>query len=266
MKNQIGKGIERVETAKILFGRVAHKRLFPKVNSFWYRVFYVALPLSIIDSLPLSRNRRAIVSFYDRDHGPRNGNGLQSWARKLLADHGVTAADGEIVLICMPRIFGYVFNPVSFWICCDRLGQPRAVLCEVDNTFGEHHIYLCAHQNHRPIQSDDVLEGEKIFHVSPMLQRQGSYRFRFDTGGDQCGIWIDFYPDDQRKQLTTSLTGNWVEMTPRILRRAFWRHPLLTLKVISAIHWQALRLLLKGVKYITKPPQKKQTVSTTKNF
>ncbi len=262
---------EKISSAKILFGRVAHKRLFPKVNSFWYRVFYLVLPLSALDSLPVARNRSAVVSFYDRDHGPRNGDGLQDWARKLLADHGVRAADGEIILISMPRIFGYVFNPVSFWVCCDRAGRPRAVLCEVDNTFGEHHIYICAHHNHRPIQPGDILQGQKIFHVSPMLQRQGFYRFRFDTGrfdteGDPLGIWIDFYPDDQGKQLTTSLTGNLVDMTPAVLRRAFWRHPLLTLKVISAIHWQAVKLLLKGVKYITKPQQKKQTVSTTKNF
>ncbi len=255
-----------MDHAKILFGRVAHKRLFPKVNSFWYRVFYLVLPLSKIDALPLARNRRAILSFYDCDHGPRDGNRLQDWARKLLADHQLVAADGEIILICMPRIFGYVFNPVSFWICCDRMNQPRAVLCEVDNTFGEHHIYICAHQNHRPIQSGDVLEGQKIFHVSPMLERQGSYQFRFDIRDDQFGVWIDFYPDDQRRQLITSLAGNWVEMTPPVLRRAFWRHPLLTLKVTAAIHWQALKLLLKGVAYITKPPQKKQTVSTTKNF
>ena len=156
----------------------------------------------------------------------------------------LTQADGEIVLISMPRVFGYVFNPVSFWLCFDRQKQLRAVLCEVDNTFGETHVYVCARRDCRPIGRGDVLRGDKVFHVSPMLERRGHYTFRFDVNDNVFGVWIDFYPDGLRKQLITSLTGRLRKVdTPRhqraLRRRVSLRFPLLTFKVTAAIHWQA---------------------------
>lgn len=166
----------------------------------------------------------------------------------------------------MPRILGYVFNPVSFYFCLDSDSNLRATLCEVHNTFGEQHTYLCAHPDHSPIGSQDWLEADKIFHVSPFLERSGVYRFRFDLRPDKLGIWIDFYDKSQNKQLITSLIGNFSPLTPQLLRNTFWRHPLVTLKVISLIHWQALRLVCKGIRYIPKPKQLKWFVSTSRGL
>ncbi len=248
----------------ILFAKVMHKRLFPKVNAFAYGIYFLAFPLS--QALPISRNSPAFLSFHDRDHGPCDGGDLTAWALQILSDFGLKEADGEITLICMPRILGYVFNPVSFWLCHDKQNNLRGVLCEVHNTFGERHTYLCAHTDHRPITKDDWLEGEKLFHVSPFLKREGHYKYRFDVRDDKFGVWIDFYDGENKKQLITSLIGSYETMDKTSLNKAFWGYPLVTFKAIILIHWQALKLIAKGIKYISKPLQKQEKVSATDNL
>jgi len=243
-----------------------HGRLFPKRNNFTYGIYYLAIPLSQINALPIAHNRFAPLSFYDRDHGHCDGRDLEEWARTILADHGIKEADGDITLVCMARVFGYVFNPVSFWLCHDKQGGLRAVLCEVHNTFGEKHTYICAHDDHRPITASDVLTGEKAFHVSPLLKREGHYEFRFDVRDERLVISIDFFDAQGKKQLVTSLAGTLKSMNTATLRKAFWRYPLVTFKAIILIHWQALKLLSKGMKYISRPPQKPQCTSTTRNL
>ena len=251
---------------QVFFGTVMHNRLFPRRNRFSYGIYYLALPLGSRSKLPIAHNRFAALSFYDRDHGPCDGSDLQAWARSILADYAITAADGLITLVCMPRVFGYVFNPVSFWLCHDRAGQLRAVLCEVNNTFGERHTYLCAHADQRPLTAQVPLQAEKLFHVSPLLKREGHYRFRFAVSATKLDIHIDFYTAENRKQLVTALSGQLEPMHAASLRKAFWRYPLMTFKAISLIHWQALKLLAKGLTYIARPPQKPARVSATKSF
>ncbi|NCT41071.1 MAG: DUF1365 domain-containing protein [Alphaproteobacteria bacterium] len=253
-------------TPQIFFGKVMHARLLPKKNAFRYGIYYLTLPLSQRTSMPIAYNRFAPLSFYDRDHGACDGSDLEHWARDILNAHNITKADGEIILMCMPRIFGYTFNPVSFWLCHDKDNNIRAILCEVHNTFGEHHTYICAHDDQRPIHLKDTMEAEKIFHVSPFLKREGRYTFRFDIENEQFSTWIDFYDGDNNKQLVTSLIGENVNMTKRNLQKAFWTHPLLTFKAITLIHWQALKLVAKGIKYISKPKQKDKRISKTKNL
>ena len=250
-------------TPQILFGNVMHGRLFPRRNAFSYRVYYIALPLSQIEALPIACNRPAFLSFYQCDHGPRDGSDLEEWARALLSRYGMTEADGDIVLVCMPRILGYVFNPVSFWVCHDREGRVRAFLCEVNNTFGERHTYLCARDDHAPLTAECVLTGKKMFHVSPFLEREGSYTFRFDMQTDHFRVWIDFYDGNGDKQLVTSLAGQLHVLHSRNIHRAFWAYPLVTFKTIFLIHWQALKLLFKRVKYVPKPGQKVEKLSAT---
>ena len=251
---------------QLLFGRVMHGRLFPKRNSFTYGIYYLAFPLSKIKGLPIAYNRFAPLSFFDRDHGQCDGSDLEEWARSILSDYDIKEADGEIKLICMPRIFGYTFNPVSFWLCHDKKNNLRAVLCEVHNTFGERHTYLCAHEDHRSISHDDTLKGSKLFHVSPLLNREGYYTFRFDTRDQNFAVWIDFYDGDGKKQLATSLMGKFKAMNRTSLRKAFWAYPLVTFKAITLIHWQAFKLLTKGIKYISRPPQKHEKTSATDNL
>lgn len=251
---------------QLFFGKVMHGRLFPKRNSFTYGIYYLAMPLSKLNDLPVAYNRFGALSFYDRDHGDCDGGDLESWARGILADYNLGVADGEIKLVCMPRVFGYVFNPVSFWLCHDQQGAVRAVLCEVHNTFGERHTYICAHDDHRAIGHEDILTGEKVFHVSPMLEREGHYAFRFDLREQKFALWIDFYDGTGAKQLMTSLIGRFEDMDAARLRRAFWGYPLVTFKAIVLIHWQALKLLSKGIKYISRPLQKPERVSSTGNL
>jgi DUF1365 family protein len=251
---------------QLFFGKVMHGRLFPKRNNFTYGIYYLSLPLSQIKALPIAYNRFAPLSFYDRDHGHCDGQDLQKWARGILADHSIKEADGDITLVCMARVFGYVFNPVSFWLCHDKQGALRTVLCEVHNTFGEKHTYICAHDDHRPITTTDILSGEKAFHVSPLLKREGHYNFRFDAHDDKFAVWIDFYDSTGKKQLMTSLIGQFEPMTAATLRKAFWRYPLVTFKAITLIHWQALKLLSKGIKYISRPSQKPERVSKMRNL
>ncbi len=258
-------------TPKILFGRVMHKRFSPKANAFNYGIYYLGLPLSQINSSLENKyfktNRWGVLSFYTKDHGHRDDKDLRDWARKILDDHGIDKTDGEIFLVTMPRVFGYVFNPVSFWYCYDRSEKLRAVICEVNNTFGETHSYICAHDDQAEIRKDDILEGRKVFHVSPFLEREGHYKFRFSLLDSKMGAWIDFYDGEGHKKLVTALSGSFENLSLQSCRRAFWKYPLVTLKSISLIHWQALKLLFKRAKYVPKPLQEdiKVTIAGTQN-
>ena len=245
---------------RIFTAKVMHKRLFPKENLFSYRVYYLALPL------PAAPVSGFFASFHARDLGRRDGRDPTPWVRNILVEYGLNEKVQTILLVTMPRILGYVFNPVSFYLCLDCNHQLRAVLCEVHNTFGEQNSYLCAHPDHTPISGDQWLEADKVFHVSPFLPRNGDYKFRFDLSTDKLGIWIDYYDAENKKQLLTSLIGSFSPLTPQSLRRAFWKHPLVALKAITLIHWQALRLIAKGIEYIPKPVQKAEKVSATRNL
>jgi len=242
-----------------------HARLAPKKNRFSYKTFNIAINLSQLDTLPIPHNRFGLLSFYDRDHGSGGEISLTDWAYDMLNAHGLGHIKGDILLITMPRVLGYVFNPVSFWLCHDASGTCRAVLCEVNNTFGERHVYLCAHADGSAITRLKKLEAEKHFHVSPMLQREGHYQFLFDLSSDRFGVWIDHYDENNHKLLSTWLIGEYRPMTSKTVRQVFFRYPLVTLKVTLLIHWQALKLLCKGIRYIAKPVQKAIRVSRTTN-
>lgn len=241
-----------------------HARLFPRKNSFRYGIYYVALPLSRLDALPLGT--MGFLSFNVRDHGACDGGDLQDWSHDILARYGLSVADGEIVLICMPRVMGYVFNPVSFWLCHDRAGGLRAVLCEVHNTFGERHTYVCARDDRAALTKDDLLRGEKVFHVSPFLEREGEYTFRFDVDAGRFGVWIDYFDAEGRRQLITALGGGVAPLTAGGLRGLSWRYPLVTMRAVFLIHWQALRLVIKGIKYVPKPLQRQEKTTGTGNL
>lgn len=256
---------------EIFFGKVMHKRLFPKVNAFTYGIYYLSLPLRYLetagDGWRFGVNHAGVMSFHTKDHADRTKHvNLNNWAERVLQEYGIDIPDAEIVLMSMPRILGYVFNPVSFWFCYDREKSLRAVICEVNNTFGEAHSYICAHQDGRKIDANDWMQAEKLFHVSPFLKREGTYRFRFDLQSGKVGIWIDYYSSDEKKQLLTALTGRLVPMTRQTRRRAFWLYPLVTLRAVFLIHWQAVKLVVRGIKYIPKPLQNKRKSSATHNL
>ncbi len=240
-------------TSTLSIGHVMHQRLRPVGNRFVYPVFYCEFALSDLDSLngPLfAVDRWHLLSFHQKDHGPRDGSPLEPWIRRQLHERGLPD-DGEIRLQCFPRVLGYVFNPVCFWYCHNREGELIAVLAAVSNTFGQHHDYLLHHPEGRPFQDSDVFFADKTFHVSPFCQVEGRYRFRFRRHGNTQRVRID-YADDQGDLLLTSISGTPAPLTTGRLARAFSRMPFLTLGVITRIHWQALRLWLKGVPFFGK--------------
>jgi DUF1365 family protein len=247
-------------TPQVYTAKVMHKRLFPKVNQFTYGVYYVALPL------PAATLPSRWLSFQNKDYGNRDGGDVGVWARGVLADYGLQEITTHITLITMPRVLGYAFNPVSFFMCLDQDKRLRAVICEVHNTFGEQHSYLCARPDHGPLSPDEWMQADKVFHVSPFLPRNGHYQFRFSLEENRLGIWIDYYDDQHNKHLLTALTGTLAPMNGESLRRAFWSHPLVTLKVISLIHWQAITLFTKKIRYILKPLQLPDKISATRNL
>ncbi len=238
----------------LLIADVMHERLLPKQHKLRYTVYYLCFPVHRLRELAckcLSLGRFNLYSYYERDHG-FGGMGNEAWIRSVLAQYQLSEADGETVLVTMPRLFGYGFNPVSFWFCLDKQGSTRAVVSEVNNTFRERHCYVSFHDDHRVITQDDILESRKVFHVSPFFSVEGYYRFRFAYRPDKIGVWIDYYKGKD-KFLTTSLVGKRKELSDRMLIHCFFRYPLVTVKVVGLIHYHAIRLLAKGLRYLTKP-------------
>lgn len=247
----------------LLRARIMHRRLLPRQNQFVYHVYYLCFPLSQLAKLAsgwLRLERFGVFSFYKRDYGARDGSELLPWIRGLLARYGVTAADGEVVLMTMPRVLGHVFNPVSFWFCLDKTGGLRAVLAEVNNTFGERHCYLLFHDDQRVIAPDEWLKSNKMFYVSPFLEVKGSYLFRFHYQEHHVGVWID-YQTDEGLVLQTFVGGVRAPLTNASLMCAFCQIPLVTLKVIALIHYQAVKLWLKRVPYVRRPKPPGELIS-----
>ncbi len=222
---------------------------------------YLVVPLSEFNNRRrglLSINGRNLFSLRTRDYG--DGCSAQDWIDDVLRTWNIAEADGEITLVTMPRIFGFAFNPVNFWLCKDRDGGLRAVLAEVNNTFGERHCYLCFHKDRRAITPQDTLTAQKIFHVSPFLESKGDYAFRFSTDEDRLTILIDL-SDESGPLLRTSLAGPLVPATSRRLLRALLANPLLPFKAIALIHYQAVKLFLKGVRHVHKPAPPANAIS-----
>jgi uncharacterized protein len=244
--------------AFIGIGSVRHARLRPAPHRFAYRSFFLRLPMRSLAPVAwplrvLARNRRGLFSLHDADHG--DGSAPLAWVERLLAAQGIRDADGEIWLHTFPRVLGYVFNPVSFWLCHRADGALRAVLCEVNNTFGERHCYLLAHADGRALRWGEELSAAKAFHVSPFCRVEGRYRFRFVlTGRAQRFVAKIDHDDADGPLLQTSIEGRLVPLTERALLRAFFAYPAFSLGVVARIHWQALRLWLKRVPFFAKPP------------
>ncbi len=237
---------------QIGIGQVRHTRLRPVRNAFVYPTYFLMLPLRSMrqnGSGDLPRNRRAPLSFYDTDHGDGRTDSL-AWLDELLHTEGITDATGETWLHCYPRVLGHTFKPVSFWYCHAADNSLRAVVVEVNNTFGQRHCYLLDQPSFGPEAT-----AAKVFHVSPFCNIEGRYRFRFmfDAARTRTVARID-YDDDAGALLQTSVSGALEPATRASLRKALWKHPLMTLGVVARIHWQAARLFAKRVKFFKQPP------------
>lgn len=253
-------------TAAVIVGEVTHTRARPAVHSFTYPLFCVRLPLNALEAVNdvLPVNRSGVLSFQERDHGARDGQSLQQWIDALLRKHKTLSEDeaASVELIAFPRMFGYVFNPVSFWICRRDDDRVFAVLAEVNNTFGESHRYLLAPKRDSEINSGETLHAQKLLHVSPFNEVRGSYEFRFNFSSDRWLARID-YDDGEGHLLHTHIGGDARPLTKANLRRAALRFPLQSFAVVARIHWHALLLWLKGVPFFGKLTSKMTGVSRT---
>lgn len=247
----------KAATASIAFGQVRHQRLRPRQHRFAYPSYFLRVPVreraqALRGSRWLGYNRKNLFAFYDRDHGARDGSDLCDWIEKLLAEKGVHDALGPIWLHTFPRVLGYVFNPISFWFCHRQDGTLRAVVCEVNSTFGETHCYVLHHADGSSLRYGEELRASKCLHVSPFCRVEGLYRFRFMLARDQVVMRID-YDDEEGPLLQTSLSGMLRPLSERVLVQAFFKFPLFTFSVIARIHLQAIQLWAKRVPFFSKP-------------
>lgn len=238
--------------AQLAWGTVRHARLRPVANAFAYPTAFLLLPMRALardgDS-GLARNRPALLAFRDADHGDGGPDAL-AWVEALLARAGVDGADGEIWLQTYPRVLGFVFKPVSFWYCHRADGSLRAVVAEVNNTFGERHCYVL---DDPALAWGATVSAHKVFHVSPFCEVRGSYRFRFARAGERIVARVEL-GDEAGPLLVTSVSGQFEPLTAARVRATLLRMPLLTFGVVARIQWQALRLWLKRVPWYRKPP------------
>ena len=226
--------------------KIFHKRFFPRVNKFAYSGFYMKFSLEKIkelDSLLFSVNKFNLFSFYEKDHGYKDGSSLEIWAKDILEKAGIKNFFGNFVLQTFPRIIGYVFNPVCFWYCYDE-DKLIAIICAVNNTFGESHNYVIKLEEDKTSYTLP-----KEFHVSPFYDINGKYKFDFSKNNN---VKIDYY-FDKRLQLCTGINGIEIPWNDLNLLKIFIQHPLFTVFVIILIHYQALKLFFKKNKYFSKP-------------
>lgn len=238
----------------LLEARITHARFSPKPYTLAHNLTYLHVPVGDLAHLKrrfLARNGWGLFALNDRDYG-NGGTGIDDWLRTAFDSVGANLPDGEITLVTLPRVLGFGFNPVSFWLCHDRTGALAAVLAEVNNTFGERHCYVCRKPDGSPIGPDEEIVAEKVFHVSPFFPTDGEYRFRFIEKSDRVSFRIDLYRDGARV-LTATLGGRLSMLTSRALLKSFLRHPFPTLQVVLLIHYHAARLYMRGLSIVSKP-------------
>lgn len=251
-------------TARVehIAGETFHGRKGAVRNGFRYSIDYLLVDAEdgVSAPWPFRRNRAGLFCLQDRDHGGAPGVGTgAAWVRDVFARHQVIGI-ARVELLAQPRVLGYVFNPVSFWLGRDASGRLIAVIAEVTNTYGDRHSYLCRHPDLRPIAPKDRLTARKIMHVSPFQPQQGGYVFRFDIRNDRIGIWIDYTHGDGGVYAT--LTGARAPLTTWSMLSAMLRRPFGARRVMGLIHWQALKLWWKGARFRTRPEAPAQDLSS----
>jgi uncharacterized protein len=247
--------------AELFVGEVMHARLGEPAYRFRYGVFSLLLDIDRLHQATgrlrwFSRNRFNLISFHDRDHLAEDCTlGLREWAERVLAARGIDLEGGRIRLLCFPRVLGFVFNPLSIWYCEHKDGRLRAIICEVRNTFGERHCYVLPEAGW-----DTHLRHPKRFHVSPFMGMEGEYTFRFTQPRETLDIAIIERMGGRRVFVARQHMER-TALTDGALWALMLVMPLMTLKVVLAIHWQALKIWLRGGKFHRKPPPPSEEVS-----
>ena len=239
-------------TSSIYNGTVIHKRFKPKIHFFKYKVFSLLLDLSDLNRLDkdisfFSYNTFNLISFFDKDHGERDGSSLFEWVKKNLLENNINSENIKIKLLCYPRIFGYVFNPLSVFFVYDNQENLISILYEVKNTFREQHTYIFKVENNNLLQHNC----SKKFHVSPFIEMDCNYFFKILKPAEKISVIIDQYQLDD-KILFASQDGRRVDFNSKELLKSYIKHPLMTFKIISAIHFEAFKLWAKGIRFVKK--------------
>lgn len=245
---------EREAAAALYVGDVMHARLKPVGHRFSYRVMSLLIDLDRLadanrQSALFGVNRAALYSFHEADHGPRDGSSLRVYVQHCAAAEGIDLTGGRVLLLCYPRLFGYTFNPLSAYFCYGADGQLAMMIYEVRNTFGDIHAYAL------PVRPGDISaagvrqQQDKLFYVSPFIDMAMRYHFRVLPPGNDVRLRI-LETDPEGPLLAATFNGRRRALTTPALLRAFGAFPLVTFKIIAAIHWEALRLWIKGARMV----------------
>jgi len=234
----------------LYIGEVTHRRFRPRRHRLRYSMFQTLIDIDRAQDLGralrlFSHNRFNLFSFHDADHGDGRRGALRAFVEARLAAVGIDLAGGEVRLLCMPRVLGHVFNPLSVYFCRRPGGELAAMIYEVNNTFGERHFYVMAavEEDGRIVQSC-----AKAFYVSPFMDMAMTYDFTLLAPGYRIAVTVGGRDAQGSRVIAACFAGVQAELSDRTLLRVFFTHPLVTLKVVAAIHFEAIRLLLKGLR------------------
>ena len=250
-----------IKNSKIYVGKVIHKRFKPKEHYFKYNVFSLLIDLNELEEINkyikfFSYNKFNIISFYDKDHGDRDGSSIKLWVKKNLRNIGIMTEDISIKLLCYPRIFGYVFNPLSTYFIYNKHSELISIFYEVKNTFGEQHTYIFKAQDEKTVQN----KCKKKFYVSPFIEMDCEYHFKTLNPREQLSVVIN-QNDKDGKLLFASQDGVSKDFNNKNLILSYLTHPLMTFKIIGAIHYEAFKLWAKRIKLIAKKIKLKNNIT-----
>ncbi len=241
-----------IKFSKIYSGQVIHTRFKPKKHYFRYKVFSLLIDLDEINEIDnnlnfFSHNRYNLISFFDKDHGNRDGGNIKEWVKENLIKKNIKFQNIRVEILCYPRILGYVFNPLSILYIYNEKNTLISIFYEVKNTFGEQHTYIFETKDQKIIKN----KCDKKFYVSPFIDMECEYNFSVTKPGETISIIINQY-DKEGKLLFASQDGKCQDLTYKNLILNYLKHPLMTFKVIVAIHYEAFKLWFKKVKLVKK--------------
>ncbi len=250
-----------IKNSKIYIGKVIHKRFKPKEHYFKYNVFSLLIDLNELDQINkdikfFSYNKFNIISFFDKDHGDRDGSSIKLWVKKNLKSIGIITEDISIKLLCYPRIFGYVFNPLSIFFIYNNHSELISIFYEVKNTFGEQHTYIFKAKDEKTIHN----KCKKKFYVSPFIEMDCEYHFKTLNPREQLSVVIN-QNDKDGKLLFASQDGISKDFNNKNLILSYLTHPLMTFKIIGAIHYEAFKLWVKRIRLVAKKIKLKNNIT-----
>jgi uncharacterized protein len=245
------------DAAALYFGEVMHARLKPMGHRFSYRVMSLLIDLDRLaeadrQSRLFGVNRPALYSFNEADHGERDGSSLRAYAQNCAAANGIDLSGGRVQLLCYPRLLGFTFNPLSAYFCYRADGGLALIIYEVRNTFGDIHAYVLPVRPGQLSEAGVRQQQDKLFYVSPFIEMAMRYHFRVSPPAERVKLRI-LETDREGPLLAATFHGRRRPLTTASLLRSFFSLPLVTLKIVAAIHWEALRLWLKGARLVRRP-------------